>query len=72
MNMARLKEYPFVPNMDDCRMTVTAEGAVCYIMDTCCRNFTAADKEAVDRKIVQLAIQSALKREARGCETVTS
>ena len=63
MSMARLKE-PFVPNMDDCKMTVTTDGAVCYIMDTCCRNFTERDKEAVDRKIIQIALQAALRREA--------
>ena len=54
--MARLKKFPFVPDMDDCKMTVTANGAVCYIMDTCCRNMTAADKAAADERILQIYV----------------
>lgn len=64
--MARLEKYPFVPNMDDCRMTVETAGAVCYIMDTCCRNFTPADKAATDRKLMDLALRAALRQASSG------
>lgn len=64
--MARLKNVPFEPNMADCKMTVKTDGAVCYIMDTCCRNFTAADKIRVDRQIVQIAMQSTLRKRESG------
>ena len=64
--MARLKNVPFVPNMADCRMTVETDGAVCYIMDTCCRNFTAEDKARADRKIVEIAMRAALRKQASG------
>lgn len=66
--MARLKKFPFVPDMDDCRMTVTANGAVCYIMDTCCREFTAKDKETVDRELLRIATQAAMRKEALALE----
>ena len=59
--MARLKNVPFVPNMEDCKMIVETNGAVCYIMDTCCRNFTAEDKARADRQIVEIAMRSALR-----------
>lgn len=64
--MARLKNVPFVPNMEDCKMIVESNGAVCYIMDTCCRNFTAEDKARADRQIVEIAMQSALRKQASG------
>lgn len=64
--MARLGKVPFVPDMADCKMIVKTDGAVCYIMDTCCRNFTAADKLRVDRQIVQIAMQSALRKRESG------
>lgn len=64
--MARLKNVPFVPNMADCRMTVETDGAVCYIMDTCCRNFTSEDKARADRQIVEIAMRAALRKQASG------
>ena len=64
--MARLKTVPFVPNMEDCKMIVETNGAVCYIMDTCCRNFTAEDKARADRQIVEIAMQAALRKQASG------
>ena len=64
--MARLKNVPFVPNMADCRMTVETDGVVCYIMDTCCRNFTAEDKARADRQIVEIAMRAALRKQASG------
>lgn len=64
--MARLKNVPFVPDMADCKMVVESNGAVCYIMDTCCRNFTAEDKERVDRQIVEIAKRSALRKQVSG------
>ena len=64
--MARLTNVPFVPNMDDCKMIVETDGAVCYIMDTCCRNFTSEDKARTDRQIVALAMQSAMRKQTPG------
>ena len=64
--MARLKNVPFVPNMEDCKMIVETNGAVCYIMDTCCRNFTAEDNARADRQIVEIAMQAALRKQASG------
>ncbi|MDO5764723.1 MAG: hypothetical protein Q4P84_03340 [Elusimicrobiales bacterium] len=64
--MARLRDVPFVPDMADCKMTVETNGVVCYIMDTCCRNFTAEDKERVDRQIIEIAMRSALRKQASG------
>ena len=46
--MPKLGPFPFVPNMEDCRKIVKTEGCTCYIMDTCCRDMTAADKAAAD------------------------
>ena len=60
--MARLGKFPFVPNMEDCRMTVKADGAVCYIMDTFCRNMTKEDKEAADRQIIQIYLNAELRK----------
>lgn len=64
--MARLGKFPYVPDMADCKMTVETDGAVCYIMDTFCRNFTAADKIRADRQIVQIAMQAALRKRESG------
>lgn len=64
--MARPEKFPYVPNMDDCKMTVETEGAVCYIMDTCCRQFTPADKAAADRKLMDLALRAALRKASSG------
>ena len=44
--MPKLGPFPFVPNMEDCHKIVKTESCTCYIMDTCCRNMTAADKAA--------------------------
>lgn len=60
--MARLGKFPFVPNMNDCKMVVNADGAVCYIMDTCCRNMTKEDKEAADRQIVQIYLNAEMRK----------
>lgn len=64
--MAGIGKIPFVPNMDDCRMTVESDGAVCYIMDTCCRDYTPADRAATDRKLMDLALRAALRRAVSG------
>ena len=64
--MARREGFPFVPNMEDCKMTVKTEHATCYIMDTCCKNFTQADKAEVDRKLMQIALNAALRKQAKG------
>ena len=66
--MARPKttSFPFQPNMDDCKMIVESNGVVCYIMDTCCKHFTPEDKARVDQQIVEIAVQSALRRQRAG------
>ena len=60
--MPKLGPFPFVPNMEDCRKIVKTEGCTCYIMDTCCRNMTAADRTAADERILQIYVNHALKR----------
>lgn len=62
MIMAHLGKFPFVPNMDDCKMVVTTDGAVCYIMDTFCRNMTKEDKEEADRQIVQIYLNAEMRK----------
>lgn len=44
-----MHRYPYEPDMEHCRMVVKTGGAVCYIMDDCCRDMTAEDKAAADR-----------------------
>lgn len=62
--MARPGPFPFVPNMDDCRKIVKTKDCTCYIFDTYCRNMTPEDKAAADRKILQIYVSEALRREA--------
>ncbi|MDN0031638.1 hypothetical protein QVN85_01855 [Oscillibacter valericigenes] len=64
--MAMLGTFPFVPNMDDCKMVVQADGAVCYIMDTCCRNMTPEVKAQADQEIVDIYMRSAMRRKMKG------
>ncbi|MET0018224.1 hypothetical protein [Oscillibacter sp.] len=64
--MAKLGAFPFVPNMDDCKMVVQANGAVCYIMDTHCRNMTREDKARADQEIVDIYLRAAMRRKAKG------
>lgn len=64
--MAMLGTFPFVPNMDDCKMVVQADGAVCYIMDTCCRNMTPEAKAQTDQEIVDIYMRSAMRRKMKG------
>ena len=64
--MARRIKPHFVPNMDDCKMIVKCEnGATCYIMDTCCKNFTEEDKKRVDEKILQIYLNSVMRKRAK-------
>lgn len=53
--------FPFVPNMEDCRRIVKTKSCTCYIMDTYCRNMTAADKAAADERILQFYVRRALE-----------
>lgn len=64
--MARPGPFPFVPNMEDCRKIVKTEGCTCYIMDTYCRNMTPEDKAAADRRILQIYVNDALRKETSG------
>lgn len=60
------KKAPFVPDMNDCKMVVhTTNGATCYIMDTCCRNMTKEDKARIDRQIVQIYLNAAMRKKAK-------
>lgn len=58
--------FPFVPNMDDCKMVVETSGATCYIFDTCCRKMTKEQKAQIDREIVRIYLQHALHQQAQG------
>lgn len=58
--------FPFVPNMDDCRRIIKTNGVTCYIMDTCCRNITPEEQEAIDRQIAQIAMNAAFRKAAQG------
>lgn len=52
---------PYVPDMDACRMVIHAEGATCYVMDTCCK-ITAADKKHIDSSMIDIYRQALLRR----------
>jgi len=65
MIMAHLGKFPFVPNMDDCKMIVNTDGGTCYIMDTFCRSMTKEDKEATDRQIVQIYLNAEMRKRAK-------
>jgi hypothetical protein len=55
-------EFPYVPDMADCKMVKETKGATCYIMDTCCRSMTKADKLKADREIVQIYLDHAMRK----------
>lgn len=57
--------FPFVPNMDDCRRIIKTDSATCYIMDTCCRNITPEEREAIDRQIARIAMNAAFRKAAQ-------
>ena len=61
--MAKLGPFPYVPPMEDCRRIVKTKGCTCFIMDTCCRDMTAEDKAAIDRQIVRIAMDAALRKQ---------
>ena len=47
--------------MDDCRMVCRPQGAVCYIMDTCCRDMTGERRAKIEKSILHLYRQTAMK-----------
>ena len=53
---------PYIPPMEDCRMVVRTGEAVCYIIDTCCRDMTDGQRAEIEGKIVQLCRQVALRK----------
>lgn len=61
--MAKLGPFPYIPPMEDCRRIVKTEGCTCFIMDTCCRDMTPEDKAAIDRQIVRIAMDAALRKQ---------
>lgn len=63
MIMAR-PGFPYVPNMEDCKQVTQTDGCTCYIMDTVCRHTTAEEMAEIDRQIVQIAINAALRKRA--------
>ena len=53
-------KFPFEPPWEDLKMEGTSQsGAKYYIFDTCCKNFTKADKERTDREICRIYAQAA-------------
>lgn len=44
--------------MEDLRMTVEGKNGTCYIFDTCCKNFSAADKAQTDRAILDIYVRA--------------
>ena len=60
-----MRRYPYEPDMEHCRMVVKTGGAVCYIMDDCCRDMTAEDKAAADRRIVDIYLGAMLRAGSR-------
>lgn len=58
--MSRFQGKPEV-NMDDCRMVCRPQGAVCYIMDTCCRDMTGERRAQIEKSILHLYRQTAMK-----------
>ena len=67
--MARPKNtsFPFQPNMDDLQNDRGVQrGGLLHRMDTCCKHFTPEDKARVDQQIVEIAVQSALRKQQSG------
>ena len=62
---AGMHQYPYQPDMEHCRMVVKTPGAVCYIMDDCCRDMTPEDKAAADRRIVDIYLGAMLRARER-------
>lgn len=62
--MPKPDSFPFIPHMEDCRKIVRAEGCICYIMDVRCRDMTAEDKAAADKRILQVLENYGMKRES--------
>ena len=60
-----MHRYPYRPDMEHCQMVVKTGGAVCYIMDDCCRDMTAEDKAAADRRIVDIYLGAMLRAGSR-------
>jgi len=57
--------YPFKPNMADCKMAIKSGEATCYIFDTCCKDFTPEKKQEADNRIMQIYIDSIMRKKAR-------
>ena len=60
-----MRRYPYRPDMERCRMVVESGGAVCCIMDDCCRDMTAEDKAAADQRIVDICLGAMLRAGSR-------
>ena len=54
-----LEQYPYVPQMDHCGLTLQREEATCHIMDHCCRDVTGEERAELDRAVLRLARQAA-------------
>ena len=63
IDMAYSGKVPFVPDMEECRMTVECGDAVCCIMDAVCRGATEEERKRAVEQIQQLA-EAALLRKA--------
>ena len=53
---------PYVPSAEDCRMVVRTGEAICYMMDTCCRDITERQRAEIDEKVAHIYRQAALKK----------
>lgn len=47
--------FPFEPPWEDLKMTVPfEEGPVCYVFDTCCKDFDPEQKRERDQRIMKI------------------
>ena len=47
--------FPFEPPWEDLKMTVPFEdGPVCYVFDTCCKDFGPEQKKEADQRIMKI------------------
>lgn len=46
-------------------MIVKSGEATCYIFDTCCKDFTPEKKREVDNRIMQIYMDSIMRKKAR-------
>ncbi len=50
------------PDMEACRMIVRTSEVTCYVMNSCCKNYSAEQREKVDKTLVHIYRQAILCR----------